>query len=62
MIPVDGCSINPARSLATAVTNDEFDDHWYVHRMYIMCACYSVLARWNKRLTLWHLLFEFVTG
>ncbi|CAM9465452.1 unnamed protein product [Laminaria digitata] len=28
MIPVDGCSINPARSLATAITNNKWDDHW----------------------------------
>ncbi|CAM9677662.1 unnamed protein product [Pylaiella littoralis] len=28
MIPIDGCSINPARSFATAVTNNEWDDHW----------------------------------
>ncbi|CAM9492763.1 unnamed protein product [Ascophyllum nodosum] len=28
MVPIDGCSINPARSFATAVTNNEWDDHW----------------------------------
>ncbi|CAM9762602.1 unnamed protein product [Scytosiphon promiscuus] len=28
LIPIDGCSINPARSFATAVTNGEWDDHW----------------------------------
>ncbi|CAM9382637.1 unnamed protein product [Choristocarpus tenellus] len=28
LIPVDGCSINPARSLATSVTNNHYDDHW----------------------------------
>ncbi|CAM9492968.1 unnamed protein product [Ascophyllum nodosum] len=28
MIPIDGCSINPARSFATAVTNNQWGDHW----------------------------------
>ncbi|CAN0420553.1 unnamed protein product, partial [Discosporangium mesarthrocarpum] len=28
LIPVDGCSINPARTLGTSVTNNNFDDHW----------------------------------
>ncbi|CAM9302114.1 unnamed protein product, partial [Hapterophycus canaliculatus] len=28
LIPIDGCSINPARSFATAVTNGAWDDHW----------------------------------
>ena len=28
MIPIDGCSINPARSFATAVTNNEWADQW----------------------------------
>lgn len=28
LIPVDGCSINPARSFATSVTNNIWDDHW----------------------------------
>ncbi|CAN0316406.1 unnamed protein product, partial [Hapterophycus canaliculatus] len=28
LIPIDGCSINPARSFATAVTNGEWDDQW----------------------------------
>eukprot|EP00904_Undaria_pinnatifida_P002901 jgi/Undpi1/12611/HiC_scaffold_6.g02280.m1 len=28
MIPLDGCSLNPARSMATAVTNNKWDDHW----------------------------------
>ncbi|CAM9762462.1 unnamed protein product, partial [Scytosiphon promiscuus] len=28
LIPVDGCSINPARSIATAVTNGKWDDQW----------------------------------
>ncbi|CAN0565479.1 unnamed protein product [Laminaria digitata] len=33
MIPVDGCSINPARSLATAITNNKWEDHWYVQTL-----------------------------
>ncbi|CAM9427742.1 unnamed protein product [Ectocarpus fasciculatus] len=28
LIPIDGCSINPARSFATAVINNKWDDHW----------------------------------
>eukprot|EP00903_Cladosiphon_okamuranus_P015435 g14256.t1 len=28
MIPIDGCSINPARTFATSVTNNSWDDHW----------------------------------
>ncbi|CBN74002.1 aquaporin [Ectocarpus siliculosus] len=28
LIPIDGASINPARSFATAVTNNEWGDHW----------------------------------
>ncbi|CAM9314702.1 unnamed protein product [Choristocarpus tenellus] len=28
LIPVDGCSINPARTFATSVTNNDFRDHW----------------------------------
>ncbi|CAN0393167.1 unnamed protein product, partial [Hapterophycus canaliculatus] len=28
LIPIDGCSINPARSMATAVTNGEWDNQW----------------------------------
>ena len=29
LIPLDGCSLNPARSMATAVTNNKWEDHWY---------------------------------
>ncbi|CAM9121113.1 unnamed protein product [Ascophyllum nodosum] len=28
LVPIDGCSINPARSFATAVTNNKWEDHW----------------------------------
>ncbi|CAM9120088.1 unnamed protein product [Ascophyllum nodosum] len=28
MIPIDGCSINPARSFATAFTNNKWGDQW----------------------------------
>eukprot|EP00752_Nemacystus_decipiens_P008578 g7659.t2 len=28
LIPIDGCSINPARTFATSVTNNSWDDHW----------------------------------
>lgn len=30
LIPIDGASINPARSFATALTNNEWSDHWCV--------------------------------
>ncbi|CAM9878122.1 unnamed protein product, partial [Sphacelaria rigidula] len=28
LIPVDGCSINPARSFGTSVTNNNWESHW----------------------------------
>lgn len=28
LIPIDGCSINPARTFATSWTNNNWDDHW----------------------------------
>ena len=28
LIPIDGCSINPARSLGSAVAINEWEDHW----------------------------------
>jgi len=28
MIPIDGCSINPARSFGPAVVANEWDYHW----------------------------------
>ncbi|CAN0214032.1 unnamed protein product [Ascophyllum nodosum] len=28
LIPIDGCSINPARSFGTAFTNNKWDDQW----------------------------------
>jgi len=28
MIPIDGCSINPARTLGTAIVTGNFSDHW----------------------------------
>jgi len=41
LVPIDGCSINPARSLGSAVVQQKWDDHWVVRHW----AVWGVLHR-----------------